>query len=263
MADSLGKEEEAEHWQAILNQWPSLARSKEDGGLLVAPDTPLHASHRHFSHLMAFHPLGLVDISNSDEDVQTIEHSLEKLEELGPDWWCGYSYAWVGGLYARARQADNAVKALRTFAECFTSINSFHLNGDQSKTGKSKFQYRPFTLEGNFAFAASIQEMLLQSHTGTVVVFPSIPQDWHDASFQTLRTEGAFLISARKEHGIITEIDITSEVGETLRIQIPSTKEGHYEFHGTDSDRIVYEGDVAVINTKSAENFSLHFRPDH
>jgi alpha-L-fucosidase 2 len=48
--------------------------------------------------------------------------------------------------------------------------------------------YRPFTLEGNFAFASAIQEMLIQSHTGVVKLFPAIPSDWKDVSFNTLRT---------------------------------------------------------------------------
>lgn len=45
-------------------------------------------------------------------------------------------------------------------------------DGNLSGTGKSRFTYRPFTLEGNFAFTAAMQEMLLQSHTGVIQVFP-------------------------------------------------------------------------------------------
>ena len=55
---------------------------------------------------------------------------------------------------ARAFDGEGAADALRTFAECFCLPNTFHANGDQTKSGKSKFTYRPFTLEGNFAFAA-------------------------------------------------------------------------------------------------------------
>ena len=95
------------------------------------------------------------------------------------------------------------------------------MNGDQSGTGKSKFTYRPFTLEGNFAFASGIHEMLLQSHTGTIFVFPAIPESWKEVSFQTLRTEGAFLVSATRENGDCTRVEITAEKGGTLRIADP------------------------------------------
>ena len=78
---------------------------------------------------------------------------------------------------ARARDGRKAADALRVFADCFCLPNSFHANGDQSKTGKSRFTYRPFTLEGNFAFAAGLQEMLLQSHHELIRVFPAVPPE--------------------------------------------------------------------------------------
>lgn len=177
MADALGKDGEASRWRSILREWPGLALSDEDGRLLVAPGEALEESHRHFSHLMAIHPLGIIDWENGETDRRTIMAALDELDRLGPDWWCGYSYAWLGNLCARAREGEKAAEALRTFAQCFVSVNSFHLNGDQSKSGKSKMQYRPFTLEGNFAYAAGVQEMLIQSHAGAVRLFPAIPSD--------------------------------------------------------------------------------------
>jgi hypothetical protein len=140
---------------------------------------------------MAWHPLGLIDWSHGAEDQQIIKNTLATLEKFGPDWWTGYSYSWLGNLYARAFMGNKAARVLRVFAQCFCLPNSFHVNGDQTRSGKSKFTYRPFTLEGNFAFAAGVQEMLIQSHTGIIRVFPAIPDDWTDCSFHNLRAEGA------------------------------------------------------------------------
>ena len=81
---------------------------------------------------------------------------------------------------------EGARSALYDFATAFCSTNSFHLNGDQTKSGKSSFTYRPFTLEGNFAFAAGIQEMLIQSYAGFIEVFPAVPESWTDLSFKQL-----------------------------------------------------------------------------
>jgi hypothetical protein len=121
---------------------------------------------------------------------------------------------------ARAKDGDGAAKALQIFAKAFCSINSFHVNGDQTKSGYSGMTYRPFTLEGNFAFAAGVQEMLLQSHAGFIELFPAVPDGWKDVSFQTLRAEGAYLISATRQNGLTKTITITSEKGGTVKLKL-------------------------------------------
>jgi alpha-L-fucosidase 2 len=211
---------EAHMWDSIRSEWPDLAVSDKNSNLLVAPGVALEASHRHFSHLMAIYPLGILDW-NTETDKKIIDASLKDLERLGTDWWCGYSYSWLGNLYGRAGQGDKAAEALRTFSTCFCLPNSFHVNGDQSGTGKSKFTYRPFTLEGNFACAAGIQEMLLQSHNGLIRIFPAVPNSWKDVAFESLRAEGGFLISAIRKDGILHSLKITSEKGKRIRMLNP------------------------------------------
>lgn len=101
--------------------------------------------------------------------------------------------------------------------------NGFHCNGDQSGKGHSEFTYRPFTLEGNFAFAAGLNEMLLQSHTGTIRVFPAIPESWKEVSFAALRAVGAFLVSATMKDGCVTTVVIESETGAIPVVKCPWT----------------------------------------
>jgi alpha-L-fucosidase 2 len=110
---------------------------------------------------------------------------------------------------------------LRIFATNFCSVNSFHLNGDQKGGQYSNFTYRPFTLEGNFAFAQGIHEMLLQSYKDYIEVFPAIPASWKNVSFNDLRAQGAFLISSKKESSSIDEVKIISEKGGLFRLKLP------------------------------------------
>lgn len=217
MAGALGKDEEATHWKELYGQLPNYDLDA-DGALTFAKGFPYNASHRHFSHAMAIHPLGLLDYSQGEKARKIIDATLQKLKDNGPDWWCGYSYSWFANMSARAMKGEDARDALRTFAECFCLTNGFHANGDQSQSGKSKFTYRPFTLEGNFAFAAALQEMLLQSHTGKIHIFPALPNDWKDLSFEKLRAEGAFIVSASLRGGKLAHAEIMAEQGGTLQV---------------------------------------------
>ncbi len=193
---------------------------QNETGLTIAPGQNLDESHRHHAQLMAIYPLGLLNVDNTDEK-DIIDKSLRQLEKKGTGQWTGYSFSWAACIYARAKEADNAVDMLRKFATNFCSVNSFHLNGDQKGGQYSSFTYRPFTLEGNFAFAQGIHELLLQSHKSYIEVFPAVPESWNDISFNTLRTEGAFLISAKKENAVVTQVKIQSTVGGLLRIKLP------------------------------------------
>jgi len=220
LAQELGLNKEAEKWRQILGEWPDLAIDPESG-LMFAPRFPYNQSHRHFSHLMSFHPLGLIDISNGEKDKTVIANTLKNLEKQGSSQWTGYSFSWQGNLYARAFEGEKAAETLKTFGECFCLKNSFHVNGDQCKAGHSSFTYRPFTLEGNFAFASAIQEMLLQSHTGVVRIFPAIPASWTDVAFDNLRTYGAFLVSAKMKNGAVVSINVKSEKGGIFKLVNP------------------------------------------
>ncbi len=259
MARELGLEADEARWTRILDEWPGLALSDQDGRLLVAPGHPLEASHRHFSHLMAIHPLGLVDPSGGEADRRTVRAALDELDRLGPDWWCGYSYSWLGNLAARAMDGDKAAEALRVFGECFCLPNSFHVNGDQCRKGHSKFTYRPFTLEGNFAFAAAVQEMLLQSHAGVVRVFPAVPSSWDDIAFETLRARGAFLVSAERRGGSVRKIEVTSEKGGRLRLDAPF-RDASFAISGVGKARVRVEGRLVEADMLPGERLLLKAR---
>lgn len=252
LALELGKPEEAKKWATILSQWPQLLVD-EKSGLMFGENTPYADSHRHFSHLVAYHPLGIVDFSNGLAEQELIKKTLSTLDEIGSDYWTGYSFSWLGSLKARAFDGEGAYKALRIFATSFILPNSFHVNGDQSGKGYSKYTYRPFTLEGNFAFAAGLQEMLIQSHTGSIHLFPAIPKDWKDVSFDQLRTEGAFLVSATMKNGALNSVKVKSEKGGILKLRNPF---GTTDFKCS-ADYVIINKDEIVIATNSGDTIEL------
>lgn len=254
LATDLQLTSEAIHWKSILNQFPDFDLD-ETGGLTFAKGFPYNESHRHFSNAMSIHPLGIVDWSNGEKDQKIIKATIANLEKYGPNYWCGYSYSWFGNIKARAFDGEGAAKELRTFTECFCLRNTFHANGDQTKSGKSKFTYRPFTLEGNFAFASGVQEMLLQSHTGIIRIFPAIPQNWKDVSFDKLRAFGAFLVSAERQVGKVTLVNIISEQGGLLQIENPFESSPSAT---TDSaNGIKYNNNIIEIQTEKGETIKM------
>ncbi len=252
----MGKDDESDRWHRVLAEMPELALDPDDHKLLVAKNHPLPSSHRHFSHLMAIHPLGLIRWENGPAEQAIIKASLADLEAKGTSAWCGYSFSWLANLAARARDGDQAERALQIFSEAFCLRNGFHCNGDQSGKGYSNFRYRPFTLEGNFAAAAGLQEMLLQSYSGTIRVFPAVPARWKDVSFKTLRAEGAFLVSAERTGGMAQRVEIVAEKGGLLRIENPFP-ETPAAAMGVDVGNMKVDGNDLIIRTTPGQKIVL------
>ncbi len=221
MANALGNGPAAAKWNDLLARMDQLSVDPATGALKVSPTELLAVSHRHLSHLMAIHPLGTLTVEGTDEDRRAVRASLDQLEALGTSNWVGYSFAWAACMEARAGRADQAIGYLQTFVKAFILRNGFHANGDQTRSGYSRFTYRPFTLEGNFAAAQAVHEMLLQSWGGTIRLFPATPAAWSDVSFSDLRAEGGYTVSARRVGGQTVEVRISANSTGPVHIRDP------------------------------------------
>lgn len=193
LAEAAGFGEEAAGYRALAKTFgPELVR--EDGLVEISEGVLMDESHRHPSHLIWFFPMN--DLPCGIDAEKCVSH----WEGLGPDWWCGYSYAWAACFDARLGKGDAALEKLKTFAKAFVSECGFHLNGDQTKSGYSRYEYRPMTLEGNFGFARAVQEMLLGYDwaANELSIFPAIPAEWDgkEISFRNLRIPGGHSVSA-------------------------------------------------------------------
>jgi alpha-L-fucosidase 2 len=216
----LGLEDpEASRWQEVLDRLAPY-QADERVGLHVWKGLPLGVSHRHHTHLLAIHPLGLITIEGGEQERKLIEASLRNLIAHGTGAWCGYSFAWASLLASRAGWANLAEAMLTRFMQAFVRENSLHVNGDYKNKGCG-MGGEVMTPEGGQAAAAAVLEMLLQSWNGVVRVFPAVPDYWPDAGFWRLRAEGAFLVSARREAGETKWVKIESEVGGGCRVRNP------------------------------------------
>ena len=257
MAEELELGGESAHWRRLGGKFPEYALSGKQE-LMFAPTLAYNESHRHFSNAMAIYPLGLIRWEDGPRSQEIIRNTLARFDSVGPAAWCGYSYAWLACLKARGKDGKGAAGALSIFARAFCTTNSFHVNGDQTKSGYSGFTYRPFTLEGNFAFASGLQEMLLQSYAGFIEVFPAVPDGWKDVSFSTLRAEGAFLVGARKEGGIVREVRVDSEMGGEAKLRNPF---GRWHASSKQDADVRTEGEILRITLKPGGGITLQDGP--
>ena len=65
-----------------------------------------------------------------------------------------------------------------------------------------------------------LQEMMLQSWDGALRIFPAWPKGL-DARFESLRAEGAMLVTAAWSQGRVTSLQILSEKGAPCRLYSP------------------------------------------
>jgi len=83
----------------------------------------------------------------------------------------------------------------------------------------------PVGIENCSAVVTTINEMLLRSRPGVIEVFP-VWNMKHNAIFQDLRAERAFLVSSRVASGGVAYIKLTSERGRGCHVVNPWTREG-------------------------------------
>ncbi|NLX13786.1 MAG: hypothetical protein GXY44_09065 [Phycisphaerales bacterium] len=203
-----------------LEQLVDYPRDSKTGSLAIAEGVPLDFSHRHFSHLMAIHPLGIMTIDNPQEKA-LIENSLRHIVRIGFGRWTGWSFPWMSLIAGRTHLGNMSWKMLDLYTEAFINQNTLHVNGDPRIYGLSIHNYEPMTIEGGSAAAAAIMEMLIQSNNEIIRVFPALPDRWNDAYFSGLRTEGAFLVTSKLVDGRISFIDLVSETGNTCVLRNP------------------------------------------
>jgi alpha-L-fucosidase 2 len=214
MAAALGRHADSEHWLAARTDVVGPSVDSVSKTLMISPDEAYGASHRHFSHAMAIHPLGTIT------DTAVVHATLDEIAARGTAQWTGYSFSWFAAMLARAGRGDEAFRYLTDYLS-FTSRNGFHLNGDQSGRGLSSFTYRPFTLEGNFLAMDAVHDMLLRSDGQRVELFPAIPSSWDDVAFERLRADGGWTVSASRQGGTVMEVEIRTTVGGVLRLRDP------------------------------------------
>ncbi|MGZ0655744.1 glycosyl hydrolase family 95 catalytic domain-containing protein [Coraliomargarita sp. W4R53] len=208
----------------LASEWQRVSDNLVDyqidaNGLRIGKDIAFDKPHRHYSHLLAFYPLALIT-PETDANAQLLRTTL--------DHWLDVSF-----------NTKNEAKAMAVTGYTATGAASMYAwLGDQEKA----YQYLDYLIqhdrvspttmyaEGNpviespLSFATSVHDMLLQSWGGKIRVFPATPENWGDVAFEDLRTQGAFLVSAKKQAGVTQFVSVESLMGAPclVRTDIPN-----------------------------------------
>jgi alpha-L-fucosidase 2 len=75
-------------------------------------------------------------------------------------------------------------------------------------------------IETPLSALCTVHEMFLQDWGGRLRIFPAVPTAWPDASFATLRADGAFLVSGVRRAGRTAWVKIESLAGEPCRVSV-------------------------------------------
>ncbi|MEN8663131.1 MAG: glycosyl hydrolase family 95 catalytic domain-containing protein [Lentimonas sp.] len=226
-------------WQDILERLVDYPQNET--GYMIGAGKSYDDSHRHYSHLLMFYPLAILDLDNPEIRAlakQSLLHWQSKPERLA-----GYSYTGSSSMFSLLGDGEMAEQRMQDFFADKILPNTFYAEGSP-------------VIETPPAAARSIEDMLIQSWGDTIRVFPSIPLKWQELAFADLRTEGAFLVSASRKGGKTSFIAIKSLAGAPCRIQTSIV--GKLEVFGVDAGQVKQLGDGLVeLDLKKGEQVIL------
>ncbi|MFG2791901.1 glycoside hydrolase N-terminal domain-containing protein [Streptomyces sp. NPDC048419] len=178
--------------------------------------------HRHLSHLIAVHPLGVIDPDTTPELAAAARKSTDR---RGPGA-MGWSWAWKIALRARLRDASTARSLLLEASRPLDGDSTIDAPADGSQWGgllPNLFStHPPFQIDGNYGFMAAVTEMVLQSHTGTLHLLPALPAQWPDGRATDLRCRGGLAVDFSWGDGVPTTVAVrrlAGDAGEQVRIR--------------------------------------------
>lgn len=242
--------QEQAYWEDVFQNLHSAPVN--ENGYMIASNQALNKSHRHYSHLLSFYPLRIQNVSDKqvrEQLYKSLEYwlTIDKGRKLA-----GYSYTGAASLYALLGDGDKAYAQLHHFLTRSLGVGILLPNTMYvESSGKNP------VIETPLSAATAITEMLLQGWGNVLRVFPAIPDGWKTCSFNKLRAEGGWIVSASREEGKLKWVSISSESEEhSCKIYLPEWKKV-YVVEGKKNCVKKLEGGYYVLNIEKGNTVIL------
>lgn len=155
--------------------------------------------HRHLSHLFGLFPSDQITPETEPELARAARLSLERRLQHMTGMMPGWSLAWIAALWARLREGDRALAAIKRLICEDTSVSMLDLHPPEI-----------MQIDGNLGATAAIAELLLQSHHDRLQLLPALPSAWPRGRVVGLRGRGGFTVDISWEEGNLIQAIVTS-----------------------------------------------------
>jgi alpha-L-fucosidase 2 len=190
-------------------------------------------NHRHVSHLWGMYPGRQITADGTPDLFKAVRTSLEARGDESTGW----SMGWKVCLWARLLDGNHAYKLIQ---DQIKPARSRGFGGSGGTYNNLFDAHPPFQIDGNFGCTAGIAEMLVQSHTGKIVLLPALPDVWKDGTVKGLCCRGGFVLE-----------ELTWKDGKPATVKVRSTVGGKLN--------ISWNGKDQSIDTKSGKTYSITF----
>jgi len=207
----------------------------DENGIRIAKNTAFDIPHRHYSHLLPFYPLALITPETAED---------KKMLRTSVDHWLKVT---------RQKDANKKVNAMPVTGYTATGAASMYAWLEDSETAYYYLDFlikhqnvspttmyaegRNPVIESPLSFCTSLHDMLLQSYgieENVIRILPACPDVWPDLSFDKLRAQGAFLVSAKRQAGETVFTQVKSLAGNPCVIKT-EIKNPHIYINGQET----------------------------
>jgi alpha-L-fucosidase 2 len=229
-------------WREIQQGLPK-ACVQEAGGhkrIFLWRDQNLDESHRHHSHWAGVYPWDVIEPTDSHWR-EIVHHTYNHWMARGMGYWSGWCIPWAAMLHARVGCPDAAVAVMEYWQHLYT--NEGHGTLHDPKLPKRNVTGSPLApamppagkrgeimqMDAGMAACAAVMDFLVHTRRGVHHVLQGVPLGWRDIEVDGIRTEGGFRVGLTKRDGVLQEVRVTSDLGETFRLADPWGGEGIIE----------------------------------